>query len=244
MRSLLRIERSLLAFCALGLAALIVWWTTLTYSAWSKQGVIAQVNRSFSDQVSEPEAEVNPILPGDARWRAVVQTIAADRVVLARCRLDLDRCPDPARRLLEIIETARAKDGRARIGEVNRALNLSIAYASDRVQHGLDDVWSPPLLTLASGRGDCEDYALAKYLALLELGFESADLRIMIVETRLRRQHAILATRLRGEWLMLDNAHSLILEDQVLPYRAIATFGGDDDPARLAAPTRINIAAL
>ena len=152
--------------------------------------------------------------------------------------------PEPARRLLEIIETARGKDGRARIGEVNRALNLSIAYTSDRVQHGLDDVWTPPLLTLASGRGDCEDYALAKYLALLELGFEPADLRIMIVETRLRRQHAILATRLGRQWLMLDNAHSLVLEERVLPYRVTATFGGDDDPARRAARIRINIAAM
>ena len=42
---------------------------------------------------------------------------------------------------------------------------------------------------------------------------------------------------------MLDNAHSLILEDRQLPYRVIATFGGEDDPVRPGAPTRINIAA-
>jgi hypothetical protein len=42
---------------------------------------------------------------------------------------------------------------------------------------------------------------------------------------------------------MLDNAHSLILEDRQLPYRSIAAFGGEDDSVRPAAPTRINIAA-
>jgi hypothetical protein len=76
MRSLLRIERPLLAFCALGLATLIVWWTSLTYSAWSKHGVFEQVSRSFSEQVGEPEAKVEALPPKDAKWRAVVQTIA------------------------------------------------------------------------------------------------------------------------------------------------------------------------
>ena len=242
MRLLLRYERSLLVFCALGLAALIVWWTSLTYPALSRHGFPEQVSTSFAEQGSRLEAEHDELLSHDAaRWRQIVQLIAADRVVLARRRIDPDHCPGPAQRLLEIIETARAKKGSARIGEVNRALNLLIVYTSDLVQHGLDDVWTPPLLTLASGRGDCEDYALAKYLALLELGVRSVDLRIVIVETRSQRQHAVLATRLGQGWVMLDNAHSLILEDRQLPYRAIAAFGGEDDPVRPAAPTRINI---
>jgi predicted transglutaminase-like cysteine proteinase len=244
MSLLLRIERSLLVFCALGLGALIVWWTSLTYPALSRHGLPEQVSTSFAKQGSRSGAEHDERLSHDAvRWRKVVQAIAADRVVLARCRMDPDHCPDPARRLLEIIETARAKEGRARIGEVNRALNLSIAYTSDLVQHGLDDVWTAPLLTLASGRGDCEDYAIAKYLALLELGVRSVDVRIVILETKPQRQHAVLATRLGQRWVMLDNAHSLILEDRQLPYRSIAAFGGEDDSVRPAAPTRINIAA-
>ena len=244
MSLLLRIERSLLVFCALGLGALIVWWTSLTYRALSRHGFPEQVSTSFAEQGSRLKAEHDELLSHDAaRWRQVVQLIAADRVVLARCRIDPDHCPGPAQRLLEIIETARAKKGSARIGEVNRALNLLIVYTSDFVQHGLDDVWTPPLLTLASGRGDCEDFALAKYLALLELGVRSVDLRLVILETKFQRQHAVLATRLNQGWVMLDNAHSLILEDRQLPYRAIAAFGGEDDPVRPAAPTRINIAA-
>ena len=37
-------------------------------------------------------------------------------------------------------------------------------------QWGVPDRWSPPLETLATGRGDCEDYAIAKYVALTAAG--------------------------------------------------------------------------
>ena len=37
---------------------------------------------------------------------------------------------------------------------------------SDLAQYGEIDVWSSPLLTFTTGRGDCEDYAIAKFVAL------------------------------------------------------------------------------
>jgi predicted transglutaminase-like cysteine proteinase len=107
----------------------------------------------------EPFAWTGPVPPAslaDAeRWRAVAQAVATDRAMLANCRLDSGRCPPAARRLLDIVEAARAKEGRARLGEVNRAVNLAIAYASDLLRYAMPDVWSAPLATFASGRGDC-----------------------------------------------------------------------------------------
>jgi predicted transglutaminase-like cysteine proteinase len=46
-------------------------------------------------------------------------------------------------------------------------VDLAIAPVSDEVQWGVPDHWSAPFETLQSGRGDCEDYAIVKYLALL-----------------------------------------------------------------------------
>ena len=87
-------------------------------------------------------------------------------VQLALCDGDRDRCASPAAlRLLAIVDTARARDGRSRLGEINRAINLAIRPMSDLAQYGQIDVWSSPLETFASGAGDCEDYAIAKFVA-------------------------------------------------------------------------------
>lgn len=159
------------------------------------------------------------------RWREVSVGIAADRAVLAACRLAPDGCPDEARRFLAVVTQAQAETGRARLGVLNRAINLAITYTSDLVQHGHDDVWSAPLATFASGMGDCEDYAIAKYVALLEAGTSPDDLRIVIVDERWSGLHAVASVRLGGAWLVLDNRRMALIEDRDLGrYRAVATF--------------------
>jgi predicted transglutaminase-like cysteine proteinase len=76
------------------------------------------------------------------------------------------------------------------------------------------DVWTTPLTTFAAGAGDCEDYAIAKYVALREAGMDAADLRLMIVRDRtLNQDHAVTAARVDGEWLILDNRRMLLLSD-------------------------------
>jgi predicted transglutaminase-like cysteine proteinase len=89
---------------------------------------------------------------------------------------------------------------------------------SDLSQYGVPDFWSSPLSTIAAGSGDCEDYAIAKYVALREIGVADQDLRLVIVrDTKLREDHAIITARLAGRWLVLDNRRLLLLEDTELP---------------------------
>jgi len=85
---------------------------------------------------------------------------------------------------------------------------------SDLALYGVEDVWSPPLNTLARGAGDCEDYAIAKFVALQEAGVSLDDLRIVILRDDIREEdHAVVAARLDGTWLMLDNGHMAMIED-------------------------------
>ena len=66
--------------------------------------------------------------------------------------------------------------------------------------------WSSPLATLSAGAGDCEDYAIVKYIALREAGIDPDDLRLLIVRyPRRKTNHAILAVRVDADWLILDN---------------------------------------
>jgi len=82
-------------------------------------------------------------------------------------------------------------------------------------QHGVPDLWSSPLATFSSGKGDCEDYAIAKLAALLLAGIPARDLRLMLVRNvRSGEAHAVLAARLDDHWLILDNSGHLLLEDR------------------------------
>jgi predicted transglutaminase-like cysteine proteinase len=149
------------------------------------------------------------------KWLGVQRRLDDEMVQLALCEGDRDGCVSPAAlKFLDIIETARLRDGRARFGEVNRAINLAIKPTSDLAAHGELDAWTPPLATLARGGGDCEDYAIAKFVALRRAGIAPDDLRIVIMQDTIGGEHhAVAAARLDGRWLMLDNRRMAMVED-------------------------------
>ena len=149
-----------------------------------------------------------------AKWRNVEVNIRADIEILARCREHMESCPPAAQRFLEIIEEGRARDGRARIGVINRAVDVAIRATSDIAQWGVPDRWSSPLETFSTGRGDCEDYAIAKYVALVEAGVSEEDVKLIIVQDLATNQgHAVVAARLNGDWNVLDNRWFALVRD-------------------------------
>jgi predicted transglutaminase-like cysteine proteinase len=149
------------------------------------------------------------------KWLGVQRRLDDEMVQLALCDGDRDRCVSPAAlQFLAIVDTARAREGRARLGEINRAINLAIRPMSDLAQWGEIDVWSSPLVTFAHGAGDCEDYAIAKFVALREAGVPPEDLRIVIMRDTIHGEdHAVTAARLDGQWLTLDNRRMAMVED-------------------------------
>src|SRR5689334_16811183 len=159
---------------------------------------------------------VSPLTSGGLRekWLGVQRRLDDEMVQLALCEGDRDGCASPAAlQFLDIIEAARGRDGRARLGEINRAINLAVRPVSDLAQYGQLDVWASPLATLVRG-GDCEDYAIAKFVALRRAGISSDDLRIVIMRDTLHGgDHAVAAARLDGRWLTLDNRRMAMIED-------------------------------
>jgi predicted transglutaminase-like cysteine proteinase len=149
------------------------------------------------------------------KWQALARKLDDARVQLALCDGDREHCVSPAAlRFLAIVDQARAREGRARLGEINRAINLAIRPVSDLAQYGEEDVWSSPLATCSRGAGDCEDYAIAKVAALRLAGLAANDLRIVSLHDTLHREdHAVAAARLDGHWLVLDNQRMAMIED-------------------------------
>jgi predicted transglutaminase-like cysteine proteinase len=181
------------------------------------------------------------------KWLGLERKLDDERVQLALCDGDRDRCASPAAlQFLAIVDSARARDGRARIGEINRAINLAIRPISDLAQYGAIDVWSSPLVTFTNGAGDCEDYAIAKFVALRQAGISPDDLRIVIMRDTIRSEdHAVTAVRLDGQWLTLDNRRMAMVEDaHVRNHRPLFVIDQDgvmqyvDTPLLALAPDR------
>ncbi len=181
---------------------------------------------------------VVPVTDGNVimKWNGVRADIRAESEVLAVCRESMEHCPAAAQKFLAVIADGRAHAGRARIGVINRAINLAIAPMSDLAQWGEPDVWSAPLQTLTTGRGDCEDYAIAKYVALKEAGVAAADVRLVIVrDLAVGQDHAVVAVRVDGSWIMLDNRWLALVQDIELP-RVVPLFVLNDDGVKEFAP--------
>lgn len=169
------------------------------------------------------------------KWRGLTSEIAGEAIVIARCRADANDCTPAAKKFLAILDSVKAREGRAQLEDVNRHVNAAIRYAGDMAQHGMPDRWSAPLAALAAGRGDCEDYAIAKYVILREAGTPLADLRLLLVRDRLARDdHAVLAARLDGRWLILDNRFNAIPEDSRM-YNFTPLYALDHEGVKLVA---------
>jgi predicted transglutaminase-like cysteine proteinase len=91
---------------------------------------------------------------------------------------------------------------------VNSFFNQQLSFQDDtRIWHQID-YWATPVESLIKGAGDCEDYALAKYFSLRNLGMPSEKLRITYVKALIRNQaHMVLTyyASAGAEPLVLDN---------------------------------------
>jgi predicted transglutaminase-like cysteine proteinase len=151
---------------------------------------------------------ISTLVKGDVqqKWNFVKRRLPGERRILARCRAHGGACPPAAKRFLAILDRAQTQQGWGRIAEINRAINLNIKPVDDMTQYGVVDLWATPLMAFASNAGDCEDYAIAKYVALREIGISEADLRLIVVrDLTLNQDHAVAAVRYDGRWLILDN---------------------------------------
>jgi predicted transglutaminase-like cysteine proteinase len=175
----------------------------------------ARARPAMESATSPFHLKTEPITKGNAldQWHRVQAEIVEERKILERCRANAP-CPAPARLLLNLIKEGDQAKGRAQIGRINRAVNFAVYPMSDLQQWGVPDRWSSPFETLRTGRGDCEDYAIVKYVALLEAGIPADAVKLVIVRNeRLNEDHAAVATRLDDQWLILDNRRLAMVRD-------------------------------
>ena len=109
---------------------------------------------------------------------------------------------------------------------VNSYINARVRFVDDRIQFGVADRWMTASETLARGRGDCEDFALAKRAMLRAAGVADKDLYLVVLKDLTRRaDHAVLVVRADGRFLVLDNGTNRIVDSSdVQDYKPVLTF--------------------
>lgn len=129
-----------------------------------------------------------------------------------------------------VLSAARAQDRAAQLATINSWVNARIAFVDDARRHGVADRWALPTESLSSGRGDCEDYAIAKLGLLRRLGISADDMFLVIARDLVRRaDHAVLAVRLDDRLVILDNQTNRILDAaDVQDYRPVMSYAGDN----------------
>ncbi|MCM5705799.1 transglutaminase-like cysteine peptidase [Larsenimonas salina] len=105
------------------------------------------------------------VLPVKSQIRAVYGDAAVTRVT----------------RWERLVTLSRGLSVPEKLERVNDFFN-TLAFKDDIVVWGEDDYWATPVEFLGRGAGDCEDFAMAKYLTLIELGVSDALMRLHYVK--------------------------------------------------------------
>ena len=85
----------------------------------------------------------------------------------------------------EMLTMGSAEPEAAKLKRVNAFFNQKIRFGDDSKIWGVADYWATPLEVLGRGEGDCEDFAIAKYVTLKLMGVPSAKMRLTYVKARL-----------------------------------------------------------
>lgn len=104
---------------------------------------------------------------------------------------------------------------------VNTLVNKT-AYIEDTQNYGQSDYWATPIEFFTRG-GDCEDFAIAKYVSLRALGVPESRLRIAIVQDLQKNTpHAVLIVYTEEGAVVLDNQNKRVLNvNSVAHYKPI-----------------------
>jgi predicted transglutaminase-like cysteine proteinase len=133
---------------------------------------------------------------------------------LSKCHLDAWQ---------RFLEQQHDADLMAQIEAVNRKMN-SAPYITDIRNWGIDDYWATPLQFLDRD-GDCEDYAISKYMSLRALGVPVESMRVAVVQDlNLDTAHAVLVVYVRGKGYVLDNQiEQVVAQADIYHYRPYYT---------------------
>jgi predicted transglutaminase-like cysteine proteinase len=160
------------------------------------------------------------------KWAGLLKSVAGERNdMLDACGHSRLACDAAATRWLSYLAGLRGLPKSDQIALVNRYVNWHIQYADDDKTYGAADYWASPFEAIG-GRGDCEDFAVAKYFSLILLGFSDDQIRLVIVrDVSTGALHALTTVSMDSTVLVLDNRLVRVVRDtDISMYKPIYSF--------------------
>ncbi len=158
-----------------------------------------------------------PSIGSVPKWQGVLDKMKTQKDMLKRCTASATACdPAASKPWNQITTEAAGLDPIAKLKAVNAFFN-KWPYKTDLENYGIDDYWATPV-EFMSRSGDCEDYAITKFYALLQLGFSNDDMRIVAITDHIRNiGHAVLVVRIGTDSVVLDNLSNLVMSHSRYP---------------------------
>lgn len=145
------------------------------------------------------------------QWQRVLQRMGQEGAALARCAAEAEACTTSAQQSWRsLIQEAKGLGADEMLHKVNQFFNRW-PYKFDQELYGRSEYWASPSEFMIRS-GDCEDYAIAKFFALRQLGLDNDSMRVVILWDQIRGiGHAVLAIYEADQILILDNLSQFIV---------------------------------
>ena len=120
---------------------------------------------------------------------------------------------DDVRQWRDLLESSRGLSEKEKLVAVNNFFNRKIKFVDDIIHWQKKDYWATPFEFIGTGAGDCEDFSIAKYFSLLELGVSDDKLRMTYVKALAYNQAHMVVTYFPEPGsvpLVLDNINPAI----------------------------------
>jgi len=147
----------------------------------------------------DPTGEIVMFIPGQLRMSKLLSFMAewqAGRATQPRYALDGDKLAATLKQRFgkqgmqayadwrALVDSQSGVSDTDRLARVNDFFNRRIQADSDARIWSREDYWATPAETLGAGRGDSEDFAVAKYFTLLAMNVAAERLRLIYVKPR------------------------------------------------------------
>jgi predicted transglutaminase-like cysteine proteinase len=179
-------------------------------SAPAGANVKMKVHPSFFNSVEVRSSNLKPF----KKWRAALKRYSLERKKNQKIR----SCSSKRLNICDygqwgkFLKTLQGKDKLTQIRAVNYRMNKA-RYITDKNNWGRKDYWATPGEFMANF-GDCEDYAIIKFLSLKLLGFKEEELRVVAVkDMNLKIGHAVLIVFWKDP--KSGRTRSLLLDNQI-----------------------------
>ncbi len=137
------------------------------------------------------------------KWTGMIGRMQSDKVVDEKqCSENTPYCYYSSWE--KFIASVRSYPRLEQLKQVQKFANKA-SYIIDPVNWQVPDYWATPRQFFMKD-GDCEDYAIVKFMSLRRLGVPNKDMRIVVLnDENLGALHAVLTVKVGQETYMLDN---------------------------------------